>query len=44
MIVNGIGDEGAKGVCEMLKVNATLKVLDLWSQEERKMESEKKKE
>ena len=36
MIDNGIGDEGAKSMSEMLKVNTTLTTLDLSGEEERK--------
>ena len=36
MIGNKIGDEGAKSLCKMLKVNTTLTSLDLSSEEERK--------
>ena len=39
MTVNGIGDEGAKALSEMLQVNTTLTSVNLWSEEE-----EKKKE
>ena len=35
MIDNNIGDEGAKAMSEMLKVNSTLTSLDLRSEEER---------
>ena len=41
MTGNDIGDEGAKAMSEMLKVNSTLTSLNLWSEEERK---EKEKE
>lgn len=36
MTVNGIGDEGAKVMSEMLKMNKTLKELHLFGEEERK--------
>ena len=36
MTVNDIGDDGAKALSEMLKVNTTLKSLNLESEEERK--------
>ena len=32
-IVNEIGDEGAKTISESLKINTSLKTLDLWSDE-----------
>ena len=32
MTDNVIGDEGAKALSEMLKVNTTLKTLNLWSE------------
>ena len=44
MTGNGIGDEGAKSMSEMLKVNSTLTTLDLASEEERKEREEKEKE
>ena len=34
MTDNKIGDEGAKSMSEMMKVNTTLTSLDLWSEEE----------
>ena len=43
MTGNEIGDEGAKALSEMLKVNSTLTSLDLGSEEERKREKRKKK-
>ena len=43
MAVNMIGDEGAKALSEMLKVNTTLTKLYLWSMEERKRKGEGKK-
>ena len=36
MTVNRIGDEGAKAMSEMLKVNSTLTTLNLGSEEEGK--------
>ena len=39
-----IGDEGAKAMSEMMKVNSTLTTLDLGSEEERKEKRERKKE
>ena len=44
MTANRIGDEGAKAMSEMLKVNTTLTTLDLWREEERKREKRKKRE
>ena len=44
MTGNGIGDEGAKALSEMMKVNTTLTTLDLWGEEERKEREEKEKE
>ena len=38
MTENGIGDEGAKAMSEMLKVNTTLTSLDLRGEEEERME------
>ena len=38
-----IGDEGAKAMSEMLKVNSTLTTLNLWSEEERKERRERKR-
>ena len=43
MTENGIGDEGAKAVSEMMKVNSTLTELYLESEEERKEREEKEK-
>ena len=46
MIDNGIGDEGAKALSEMMKVNTALTSLDLSSEKEGKgkeKEQEKKK-
>ena len=42
MTDNQIGDEGAKAMSEMMKANTTLTSLDLSSEEERKMERERK--
>ena len=36
MTANKIGDEGAKSLSEMLKVNTTLTKLNLWGEEEGK--------
>ena len=36
MTANQIGEEGAKAIGEMLKVNSTLTTLNLWREEERK--------
>ena len=36
MTGNDIGDEGAKSMSEMLKVNSTLTTLDMSGEEERK--------
>ena len=45
MTDNGIGDEGAKALSEILKVNKTLTDLEVGSVEERKKkESKEKKE
>ena len=46
MTGNEIGDEGAKAMSEMLKVNTTLASLSLGGEEEerRKKEKEKRKE
>ena len=44
MTGNGIGDEGAKALSEMMKVNSTLTTLDLWGEEERKEREEKERE
>ena len=38
MTGSGIGDEGAKSMSEMLKVNTTLTTLNLGGKEERKRE------
>ena len=43
MTDNGIGDEGAKALSEMLKVNTTLTELNLGGEEERKEREEKEK-
>ena len=43
MTGNGIGDEGAKSMSEMMKVNTTLTSLDLSGEEERKKGKRKKK-
>ena len=44
MVVNKIGDEGAKAVSEMLKVNTRIRELDLsGEEEERKKEKERKR-
>ena len=40
MTVNGIGDEGAKAISELLKVNKTLKELHLFGEEERGKDKE----
>ena len=42
MTGNQIGDEGAKVMSEMLKVNTTLTSLDLGGEDERKKNEEKK--
>ena len=42
MTDNRIGDEGAKSMSEMLKVNTTLSSLDLRCEEERKERRERK--
>ena len=44
MTDNGIGDEGAKSMSSMLKVNSTLTSLNLRSEEERKEKRKKEKE
>ena len=44
MTGNGIGNEGAKAMGEMLKVNTTLTTLNLESEEERKERDEIKEE
>ena len=41
MTDNGIGDEGAKSMSEMLNVNTTLKSLNLECEEEKMEEKEK---
>ena len=43
MTGNEIGDEGAKAMSEMLKVNTTLTSLNLSSEEERKERREKER-
>ena len=43
MTVNKIGDEGAKALSEMLKVNTTVTSLDLGGEEEERSEKRKKK-
>ena len=43
MTENEIGDEGAKAMSEMLKVNTTLRTLNLGGEEERKEREEKEK-
>ena len=43
MTGNGIGDEGAKSMSEMLKSNTTLTSLSLCGEEEGKTEKEKRK-
>ena len=43
MTDNGIGDEGAKVLSEMLKVNTTLTSLNLRGEEEMKEKEEKEK-
>ena len=43
MTDNEFGDEGAKAMSEMLKVNSTLTTLDLWCEEERKERRERKR-
>ena len=42
MTENDIGVEGAKSLSEMMKVNTTLKVLNLWGEEEVKGKKSKK--
>ena len=44
MTDNGIGDEGAKSMSEMLKVNTTLTELDLSCEERKKREREEMSE
>ena len=43
MTDNGIGDEGAKAMSEMLKVNTTLTTLSLSSEEEERIKRRGKK-
>ena len=43
MIGKNIGDEGAKGLCEGLKVNTTLTELNLKSEEEKRKGKGKRK-
>ena len=43
MTDNKIGDEGAKAMSEMLKVNTTLTTLNLSCEEERKERRERKR-
>ena len=43
MTDNEIGDEGAKAMSEMMKVNTTLTTLDLSCEEERKKREKRKK-
>ena len=43
MTDNRIGEEGAKAMSEMMKVNTTLKTLGLASEEERKEREKKEK-
>ena len=43
MTGNGIGDEGAKSMSEMIRVNTTLTSLNLSCEEERKRGKRKKK-
>ena len=43
MTGNEIGDEGARALCEMLKVNTTLTELNLSCEEKRKEREEKEK-
>ena len=44
MTGNGIGDEGAKAMSSMMKVNTTLTTLNLGGEEERKREKRERKE
>ena len=44
MTGNRIGDEGAKAMSEMMKVNSTLTSLNLWGEEEKKREEKEEKE
>ena len=43
MTGNGIGDEGAKAMSSMMKVNSTLTTLNLRGEEERKEREEKER-
>ena len=43
MTENEIGDEGAKAMSEMMKVNSTLTSLNLGSEEERRERKKRKK-
>ena len=43
MTGNGIGDEGAKAMSSMMKVNSTLTTLNLGGEEERKREEKEKR-
>ena len=43
MTGNNIGEEGAKAMSEMMKVNSTLTTLNLGSEEERKEKEKKEK-
>ena len=43
MTGNKVGDEGAKAMSEMMKVNTSLTTLDLYGEEERKDREEKEK-
>ena len=43
MTDNGIGAEGAKAMSEMLKVNSTLKELNLESEDEERKEKERER-
>ena len=43
MTDNKIGDEGAKAMSEMVKVNSTLTTLDLGGEEERKEREKREK-
>ena len=43
MTDNGIGDEGAKAMSEMMKVNTTLTSLNLSGEEERKKRKKRMK-
>ena len=44
MTEDGIGDEGAKSMSEMLKVNTTLTKLDLGCEEKKKRERREREE